>query len=226
MARPRDIAHCAPALARVLTLATLLACAGVTYQRPGQPMPASASEAVVFGRVRFFYDGKEFFPWQAKVDVFPMANSERHVWLLRLGRRSVSAELHPEGNGSLAIWLERGDYALVGSTEALGAGTGAFVVVALFRVPAGSSASDLGELTFRTESREGGRVATTEFGAASVAVLPPDSARAALEKRFGTLPQPFIVSPWCVGDSLPAFNDPDLATRGTSMLDHGCGEPR
>jgi len=210
------------ALAVALALTPLLGCASVAYQRPGHPVTPRAGETLLFGRVRFFYDGKEFFPWEVKVVVFPMANSERHVWLLRLDHRAISAEVHPEENGSLAIWLSSGDYALVGSTEPMGAGTGAFYVVALFRVPTATPAMYAGDLIFKTESHEGGHFAYGEFGDASVVLQPIDAARDSLEKTFGKLPEPFVVSAWCVGDSLPGFNDADLASRAKAMLDKGC----
>ena len=176
----------------------------------------------MFGRLRFFHDGREFFPWEVKVVVFPAANTERHVWLQRLGQRAISAELHPQQDGSLAIWLASGDYALVGSTEAMGAGTGAFYVVALFRVPAASAAMYAGDLIFTTESHEGGHWSYGEFGNASVDVLPIDSAQTVLERRFGPLSGPLALSPWCTGDDLPVFNDPELATRAKELLDRGC----
>jgi hypothetical protein len=104
----------------------------------------------------------------------------------------------------------------------MGAGTGAFEVVALFRVPAGTAAMDAGDLVLKTESHEGGYVSYGEFGDASVDVPPIELARATLEQKFGTLPEPVIVSPWCVGDSLPAFDDPHLASRAKELLDQGC----
>ncbi len=209
-----------------LALTALLGCVAVKYQRPGQPITPRGGETVVFGRVRFFQDGHEFFPWEVKIVVAPVANTERHVWLLRLGQRAVSAEVHPEEDGSLAIWLASGDYALVGSTEAMGAGTGAFEVVALFRVPAGTAALYAGDLILKTESHEGGHVSYGEFGDASVEVQPIELARATLEQKFGMLPEALIVSAWCIGDSLPAFNDPHLGSRAKELLDQGCHERR
>jgi hypothetical protein len=206
-----------------LALAATAACAGVAYQKPGQPIAPRAGETIVFGRMRFFYDEKEFYPFKATIDVFPMANSERHVWLRRVGEQMVSAELHPDGDGSLAIWLAHGDYALVGSNAALGAGTGAFYVVALFRVPEGAAAMDAGTVIFKSASHEGGYVAYGEFGQASVVMQPADSARAAIERKFATLPTPFVQSAWCAGDQLPDFDDADFTTRATALLDHGCG---
>jgi hypothetical protein len=208
-------------LALVVAIVALAGCAAVTYQKPGHPITPRAGETLVFGRVRFFHNGKEFFPWEVKVVFVPVPNTERYVWLLRLGQRAVSAELHPEGDGSLAIWLARGDYALVGSNEAQGAGVGAFYVVALFRVPADIAAMSAGDLIFRTESHEGGHWSSA-FGDAFVAVQPAALARDSLAKKFGALPEPFTVSAWCAGDSLPGFDDPDLAKRGKDLLDRGC----
>ena len=208
-----------------LALAALVGCAGISYQNPGHPITPHAGHTLLFGRLRFFHDGREFFPWEVKIVVFPAANTERHVWLLRLGHRAVSAELHPEQDGSLAIWLATGDYALVGSTEAMGAGTGAFYVVALFRVPAAAPAMYAGDLIFKTESHEGGQWSYGEFGNASVDVQPLELARATLERQFGTLPEQMALSPWCTGDHLPAFNDPKLATDGKELLDRGCPAP-
>jgi hypothetical protein len=224
VAAHRSTSRAWPAVALALALAVHAGCVGVEYQRSGRPITPRESETVLFGRVRFFHDGHEFRPWELKVVVFPVANTERHVWLLRLGQRAVSAELHPEQDGSLAIWLASGDYALVGSTEAMGAGTGAFEMVALFRVPATTAAVYAGDLILRTESHEGGHLSHGEFGNASVEVQPIEQARATLEQRFGTLPEPFIVSAWCAGGSVPAFHDPNLANRAKQLLDRGCPE--
>jgi hypothetical protein len=172
--------------------------------------------------LRFFHDGREFFPWEVKVVVLPVANTERHVWLLRLGQRAVSAELHPEQDGSLGIWLASGDYALVGSTDSMGAGTAAFHVVALLRVPAASPVMYAGDLVFSTESHEGGQWSYGEFGTASVEMQPIELERATLERKFGTLPGRLVPSPWCTGGHLPAFDDPDLASRARALLDRGC----
>ena len=207
-----------------LTLLALVAsaCVGVSYQRPGRRVTPRAGQTLVFGRFRFFHDEREFFPWGATL---VGTSTERHLWLLRLGARAVSAELHPDQDGSIAIWLASGDYALMGSTEVLTWGSAAYEVVALFRVPA-AGAAYAGELILKTESHEGGHVSYSEFGVSSVAVLPIDSARAALERRIGTLPQAPVLSPWCAGDFLPAFNDSKLTSRATDLLDRGCPDAR
>lgn len=211
----------------VAAVAVLSGCVSIHYQRPGRHITPRRGETLIFGRVRFFHDGSEFFPWN--VQLFPPAagtNPERHLWLLRLGRRAVSAEVHPDPDGSLAIWLASGDYALLGSTQLATAGAPPYEVVALFRVPLGPAPAYTGELNLKTESHEGGHVSYSELGATSVTLLPIDIARVTLEQRLGTLPEPPVQSPWCVGDHLPSFNDSNLATRAKELLDRGCADTR
>src|SRR5579859_962602 len=148
------------ALPLALVLTASSGCVAVTYQRAGDQIRPRAGQTLFFGRVRFVHDGREFFPWAASLNPSGVTtNTERHLWLLRLGRRATSAELHPDGDGSLAIWLASGDYALLGSTQLLIEGAAPYEVVALFRVPAGAVAAYAGELTMSTESHEGARVA-------------------------------------------------------------------
>jgi hypothetical protein len=211
--------------AAVLAMGAVSGCVAVTYQRAGQRITPRAGQTLVFGRLRFFHDGREFFPWHVSLAQSGVATrTERHVWLLRLGRRAVSAEVHPDPDGSLAIWLASGDYALLGSTQLLTSGSPPYEVVALFRVPAGPVATYVGELTLTTQSHEGGHVSYGELGETSVTVLPIDIARATLEQRLGTLPQGPIVSPWCAGEHLPGFNDSQLTTRAKELLDRGCAD--
>jgi hypothetical protein len=212
-------------LAVALVLAALSGCVAVTYQRAGERITPRAGQTLVFGRLRFFHDGREFFPWgvglgEAGVTTRP----ERHVWLLRLGRRAVSAELHPDADGSLAIWLASGDYALLGSTQLLTEGSAPYEVVALVRVPAGLVAAYAGELTMTTETHEGGHMSYSELGETSVTVLPIDIARVTLEQRLGTLAEAPGRSPWCAGEHLPGFNDSNLATRAKELLDRRCAD--
>ena len=209
-------------IAVALALAVLSGCVAVSYQRPGRHITPRAGQTLVFGRLRFFHDGLEFFPWEVRLVATPVGtDTERHLWLLRLGKRAVSAEVHPDEDGSVAIWLASGDYAVVGSTRAM-AGSAAFEVVAVFRVPVGAVAAYVGELTMKTESHEGLHVAYGEFGAKSVEVQPIDIARVTLEQRLGALPEPPVASPWCAGDALPGFDDPELAKRAKELLDRGC----
>ena len=214
-------------IAVMLALAVLSGCVSVRYQRPGRQIAPRAGETLVFGRVRFFHDGREFFPWNVSLVGSPVAtNTERHLWLLRLGRRAVSAEVHPDPDGSLAIWLASGDYALLGSTQLLASGAPPYEVVALLRVPAGPVAAYTGELNMNTESHEGGHLSYSELGEKSVTLLPIDIARVTLEQRLGTLPETPVLSPWCAGDHLPGFNDAKLATRAKELLDRGCPDAR
>jgi hypothetical protein len=212
--------------AMTLALAVLSGCVSVRYQRPGRHITPRSGETLIFGRLRFFHDGREFYPWNVSLGSSPVANTERHLWLLRLGRRAVSAELHPDPDGSLAIWLASGDYALIGSTQLSTSEAPRYEVVALLRVPAGAIASYSGELNMKTESHEGAHLSHGEFGETSVTLLPIDIARATLEQRLGTLPEAPMASPWCAGDNLPGFNDPGLATRAKQLLDRGCDDAR
>ncbi|HEV2291248.1 MAG TPA: hypothetical protein VGR60_05365, partial [Gemmatimonadales bacterium] len=181
-------------------------------------------ETLVFGRVRFFHDGREFFPWKVSLIGDPVAtNTERHLWLLRLGRRAVSSEVHPDPDGSLAIWLGGGDYALLGSTEIATEGAPPYEVVALIRVPAGPVSTYTGDLELRTESHEGGHRSRGEFGDATVTLAPIAIARATVEQRLGKLPEMPATSSWCVGAHVPGFNDSKLAARAKELLDQGCG---
>lgn len=203
-------------------LAFVAACVGVTYPGSGSRVIERPGETLVFGRVRFFHHGREYFPWGPDLgSVLFRSALERHLWLLRIGPRAVSAELHPDDDGSLAIWLKPGDYALLGSTELPEAGTAPFEVVALLRVPTGAAAY-AGEIVFSTVALEGGHWQSGQFGAKTVTVPPVAPARATLERRIGALPAEPVVSAWCAPADLPRFQDADLFARGRRMLDAGC----
>lgn len=211
------------ATATMAALTVLSGCVSVRYQRAGRQIAPRAGETLVFGRVRFFHDGREFFPWSVSlVGPAVATNTERHLWLLRLGRRAVSAELHPDPDGSLAIWLASADYALLGSTQRLTTGAPPYEVVALLRVPAGPVAAYVGDLNMNTESHEGGYLSHSELGETSLALVPIDIARVTLEQRLGTLPETPVLSPWCAGEQLPGFTDSKLAARAKELLDRAC----
>ena len=213
-------------LAVALALTAVSGCVAVTYQQAGQHIAPRPGQVLAFGRVRFFHEGREFFPWSASLAPSGVAtDTERHLWLLRLGRRAVSAEVHPDPDGSLAIWLAAGDYALLGSTQLLSEGVAPYEVMALVRVPAGAVAAYVGELTMTTETHEGWHVSRGELGAASVTVLPIAVARLTLEQRLGTLPEAPVVSPWCAGERLPGFTDSNIARRAKELLDSACTDP-
>jgi hypothetical protein len=163
-------------IAVTLALAVLSGCVSVRYQGPGEQITPRRGETLSFGRVRFFHDEREFFPWNVKL--FPHSagtNTERHLWLMRLGR-GISGEPHPDPDGSLAIWLASGDYALLGSTQILTSGAPPYEVVALFRVPPGPAPAYTGELNMKTESHEGAHLSYSELGEKSVTLLPLDIA--------------------------------------------------
>jgi hypothetical protein len=196
------------------------ACVEISYQRPYQTITPRAGHVLVFGHVRFFEDNVEFFPWEpALLPGSGWRAIERHLWLLRLGERAVSPEIHPDADGALAIWLASGDYALIGNTEIPTTGSSGYEVLALIRVPEGPVAAYAGELMFISEHQEGWSASRSAFGMAAVGVLPVVAGRADLEKRLGPLPEPPVVSPWRVSEDLPGFNDSDLITRAKKNLD-------
>lgn len=214
------------ALSFAVALFAASSCVGVTYQRAGQRIAPRAGQTLVLTRVRFFHDAREFFPWNVSLAPSGVAaRTERHLWLLRLHPRAVSAELHPDADGSLAIWLANGDYALLGSTELPDAGAAPYEVVALLRVPAGAVAAYAGELTFATGTHEGWYAARGELGDASVVVEPNDAARAGFEPRVGTLPEAPVLSRWCAGEQVPGFTDPEFGRRARELLDGACNDP-
>jgi hypothetical protein len=212
-----------PLICMALLLAFAGACVNVAYQGPEPVITPREGQVLVFGRVRFFQDEVEFFPWKpAFLPESAWRGTERHIWLLRLGRRAVSAEVHPESDGALAIWIRSGDYALIGGTEIPTTSPVSFEVIALIRVPEGPVAVYAGDVIFKTEHHEGWYASRGAFGSASVEVLPVDEGRAALEQRLGVLPRPPAVSAWCVGEELPRFDDSDLMARAREILDRGC----
>jgi len=98
---------------------------------------------LVFTRVRFVSNGREFFPWDSPAAVDILLNMHRddvrRVWLRRLDVWEASWELRPDKDGLLAIWLPAGDYALLGTEDtATEYATPALTVVALLRVPSTS----------------------------------------------------------------------------------------
>jgi len=169
-----------------LAVVALAGCANVDYARPGDRIEPRAGQALVFGRIRFFY----------------------------------------YGDGFLAIWIRPGDYALVGSAEKLRSMSSFREVVALLRVPADQVAVYVGDLIFTTRTKEGAQFRTSEFGATTVDVEPIQTARAALERRLAAHPPPPVSSPWCAGDDVPAFENPDLVSRARQLLDQGCPASR
>ena len=210
-------------IALAMVLGVLAGCVSIRYAGPGQDLEPRAGETLLYGRVRFFHDDREFFPFAPNL-VAPAlgADPERHLWFLRLDRRAVSAELHPDPDGTLTLWLEDGDYALIGCTRLENEGIPPYEVIALFRVPAGAACTYLGDLNLKTRSHEGGHWSHGELGETSVTLLPTDIARKTVELRLGVLPGPQIPSAWCTGDAVPDFDDARLADRARQLLDRGC----
>jgi len=223
--------RCLLAVTIALVSATLSAgiLLDVEYARPGKPLVPHEGKALVFSRIRFFYDGQEFFPWKSSGLVGALlgagGDEARHVWLRRLDLKEASWELRPDKDGSLTIWLPPGDYALFGSEDdPMAGGTPALAAVALLRVPVEQPVVYAGELVFSDEFREGWH-ADYIFGSASVTTDSLAAATRKLEARYGTLPGPPTVSAWCVGGHLPAGESrADFVSQSRQRLDQGCSE--
>ena len=223
--------RCLLAVTIALVSATLSAgiLLDVEYARPGKPLVPHEGKALVFSRIRFFYDGQEFFPWKSSGLVGALlgagGDEARHVWLRRLDVKEASWELRPDKDGSLTIWLPPGDYALFGSEDdPMAGGTPALAAVALLRVPVEQPVVYAGELVFSDEFREGWH-ADYIFGSASVTTDSLAAATRKLEVRYGTLPGPPTVSAWCVGGHLPAGESrADFVSQSRQRLDQGCSE--
>jgi hypothetical protein len=199
----------------------------VEYARPGQSLVPHEGKALVFSRIRFFYDGREIFPWHSSGLAGALLGTHRedarHVWLRRLDIKEASWELRPDKDGSLTIWLPPGDYALFGGEHDVMEGvTPALAAVALLRVPADQPVVYAGELVFADEFREGWH-AHYMFGSGSVATDSMTAATKKLEARYGALPGPPAVSAWCVGRHVPSgdFN-PEFVSQSRQLLDKGC----
>lgn len=213
-----------------LAVTTVSACMmNVEYARPGQSMEPREGKALVFSRIRFFYDRHEIFPWDASAFYDAVLDVERaearHVWLRPLDATEGSWELRPDMDGTLTLWLRPGDYALVGSKEdPSGPAVRTLAVVALLRVPFDRPVVYAGELTFSEDFRQG-RHAHLVFGSGSVTTDPMAEAIRKVEATYGTLPGPPALSAWCVGNDLPSGNfDPDFVIRSRQLLDAGCSE--
>lgn len=200
-----------------MAAATLAGCVFNAEQaRPGQVIEARAGSALVVGRIRFFEDGREYFPWQPS-----LVGYERHLWLLRLDDRSASWELRPDEDGSLAVWLRAGDYALVGSDRGPEAGGRDQGIVAFLRVPRGAEVVLAGELVFSIEYREGAQLGH-RLGTASVLVPALQEATQSLERRHGAVTSTPVVSAWCVDRRVAVLTGQAFEAGYRALLDSGC----
>jgi len=211
-----------------LLVTTLPACmTNVEYARPGQSLEPREGKALVFSRIRFFYDRREIFPWDASAFYDAVLDIERaearHIWLLPLDATAGSWELRPGVDGTLTLWLPPGDYALVGSKDdPSGPADPTRAVVALLRVPSDQPVIFAGELTFAEDFREV-RTAPYVFGAGSVTTVSMAEAISKVEAAYGPLPNPPAVSVWCVGKDLPAAkNITEFVSQSRRLLDVGC----
>jgi hypothetical protein len=206
-----------------LVIAGLAACVMLVEQaREGERIDGHAGQSLVVGRVRFMHDGVEFFPWRVRLPV----EEERHLWLLRLDSAAASFELWPEPDGTLAIWLAPGDYALMGS-ERRPKGPGfPGTPLALLRVRPDQRIVYAGDLVSSTRTAPEGFSAGRSMGDVRLELEPVERVREILEQRHGALPVAPVVTPWCVGDDVRTLRNEAFATRGRQLLDEGCPTPR
>ena len=200
----------------------------VEYARRGEPLVAPAGRALVFTRIRFYYDGREIFPWKSSriTTLLGSRGDARHVWLRRLDVKAVSWELWPDKDGTLTIWLPPGDYALFGTEDDPATDPRpVLVAVALLRIPSDQPVVYAGELVFADEFREGWH-AHYMFGSGSVTTDSMAAAAGMVEARYSALPGPRAISAWCVGRHLPSseFNS-EFVSQSRQLLDAGCPAP-
>ena len=203
----------------------LTACVTVGYVRPGERVEPRAGEAVLFTRIRFMHDGREWFPWDPSfVDAMLDVEQHRHFWLRRLDRQAVTPELQPDDDGSLALHLAPGDYALAGTDVEIADVTTAtrFEIVALLRVPRDQPYVYAGDLVLVTQYREGWSRTARALGEPLVRQASAQDAAAAIEAKYGQLQGPLAVSPWCVGPGVPTVADADGLAAARALLDRGC----
>jgi hypothetical protein len=210
----------------------LTACImNVECARPGQALVAHPGKVLLVTRISFVEDGHEFFPWNPAAAVGSVTDmlldtaedQARHVWLRRLDVTAASWELHPDADGSLAIWLPPGDYALLGSEGELEDGPRpAPTVVSLLRVPAEPSVVYAGELVFTQETREGLHPRFV-FGSGHAQDESLAEARRKLEARYGALPDEPSMARWCTGAQVPSGDyNPAFVRQSRRLLDEGC----
>lgn len=220
-----------PAIAAVVLLAAPSTClAGVVDSaRRGEPLVAPEGKALVFTRIRFYYDGREIFPWKSSriTTLFGSRSGDaRHIWLRRLDVTAASWELWPDKDGLLTIWLPPGDYALFGTEDDPATDPRpVLAAVALLRVPSDQPVVYAGELVFADEFREGWH-AHYIFGSGSVTTDSMTDAAGQVEARYSALPGPPATSAWCVGRHLPSseFNS-EFVSQSRQLLDAGCPTP-
>lgn len=209
--------HVPRVLLAAAALIALSACIiNVEYARPGEPFQAREHEALVVGRIRFLEDGREYFPWRPS-----FTDYERHVWLMRLEDRHATWELHPEPDGSLAVWLRPGDYALVGSERSLQGASRDQDMVAFLRVPAGAAVVMAGEITFSIDHPEGGWFRGL-FGTTSVRSGSAPAVLTQLERSDARGAPTVAESLWCPGAELRGLRGAAFESAYRALLDSGC----
>lgn len=208
-----------------IVCAALSACVEVEYLREDQAIQPRAGEAIVFGRIRFMDDDREWSPWNPSfLDMMLDIEPKRHFWLRQLDRTAASAELHPDDDGSLAVRMHPGDYALIGTDEDIESvdSTTRFEIVALLRVAADQPLIYAGDVVIVRRHREGWTRSSRWLGEPVLDIRSTGEETTALEAKYGPLPGPLATSYWCVSNALPVAPDYDGLKRARELLDRGC----
>jgi len=230
---------------RRLVLASAALAAGCTTFKvevpaAGEAIVPRAGHSLVFGTVRLVDEAGEVrFPrpaGPAAVELLLPQSPRPSLSLLglhRSGTRSLQWQgWHVEADGSYAIWVPAGDYALLaihpGEQESLGGDTQLYPtnvdIAGLLRVPGDGGAIYAGELTLVLRFRplhwkDGSQLYDVVDANAAAAPLP--EAQRTLEQRYGPLQAPLVQRLWCTRE-LPGLRDESNA-RSLGLLDQGCG---
>lgn len=212
----------------VAGLAALLAGCFIDVEtpRPGAIPVEPQGKVLVFGRVRTFGDdGVEYRPWSRSLEPAPAL----HLMLLRLGPREVAPGMPFASDGRFHWWLSPGDYALVGNSHDVHAGTTSALqmqdmhVLSVFRVPRAEVPVYVGELVLELLDVDVHSNMTMHFtfGRALVADR-LDEALEAFSRSYAPPQGPHGVLLMCAGEGIPAFSDPGLFARSAGLLDTNC----
>jgi hypothetical protein len=217
-------------------LSIMTGCTTITaeYPAPGQPIQARAGQALVFGRLQVIGNsGAVYFPLRGLSKPPQAALVERFepsLSLLRLGSPVAtdwSPDLHFNDDGTLAVWVPTGYYALVSISPKRG-GKAYVEAVAFLRVPAEAVAVYAGDLTATLDMEPTAHLLEPQpywiaYGTVTSNLA---AAQKELEMKHGPLPSPPVVSLWC----LAGPGEGDLATLdhavAISRLNTGCGNER
>ena len=207
----------------VLCIASLAACFSVEFQQPGQPIEPHAGMALLVGQIQVFDEAGHRSTVQSR-----LYSSMCLMHLGISGTRSVEPGLQPDADGSFALWVPPGDYALIAPVPSYGTDENSNMYteeLALLRVPTGELVVYTGNLviTAKMVVSEGMFSRGTYFNLTPARVVadPLEMVQKSLEQKYGPLSRSPVAAPWCIGHS-PGIVDP-LNAGARAVLDSNCG---